>query len=670
MNDSDLSAIVSRIRSVCLSVAVICAFTFDASGITTKRIASGLNRPVYVTSPSGDTGRLFILEQHTGRIKILKLETGLVNDTPFLDIDGLATGNEQGLLGLAFDPNYAENGFFYVNFTESDRTTNIRRYRVSADNPDIADPASGTTIIRYSQPFSNHNGGWLGFGPDGYLYICAGDGGSANDPGNRAQDITDQKLGKILRLDVSGDDFPADTTRNYAIPPDNPFVGIEGDDEIWAYGLRNPWRASFDRLTGDFYIGDVGQNQVEEINFQPASSTGGENYGWRVMEGNRCNFPNDPLPCNDPSFTPPIHTYLHSGGINGGQSVSGGYVYRGPISEIQGVYFFADFVSSQIWSFRYDGTNKTDFKRRTEELAPDAGTVGSISSFGEDAVGNLYICDLGGEIFRIVCDSDRSGDFDADCEIDFADYAMIASAWLTTSSDDLWNPLFDISDPQDGIVNMLDIKAFAANWLADFRLAAHWKLDETQGDVAGDGAGDNDGTVHGDPLWRPSGGMKGGALEFDGVDDYVETPFILDPANGSFTVEAWIKGDVPGRAIVSQTNAGGPGVTWLGAEPSQGRLITELVPPPDGRLVTPALMSEFVVTDALWHKVVFVWDGSFRHLYADGTQVAKDETAINPLASSQGDLHIGSAGDLAETGFWSGLIDEVRIYDRAVTPSN
>jgi glucose/arabinose dehydrogenase len=670
MKDSDYSSIGSRMRSLCLSVIVVCAFTFDASGITARRIASGLNRPVYVTSPAGDTGRLFILEQHTGRIKILNLDTGLMNVTPFLDIDGLATGNEQGLFGLAFDPNYAENGFFYVNFTESDRTTNIRRYQVSANDPDIADPASGTTIIRYSQPFSNHNGGWIGFGPDGYLYICAGDGGSGNDPGNRAQDITNQKLGKILRLDVGGDDFPADATRNYSIPPDNPFVGIEGDDEIWAYGLRNPWRAGFDRLTGDFYIADVGQNQVEEINFQPAASTGGENYGWRVMEGNRCNFPNDPLPCNDPSLTPPIHAYLHSGGINGGQSVSGGYVYRGPIREIQGVYFFADFVSNQIWSFRYDGTNKTDFTRRTEELAQDAGTVGSISSFGEDAMGNLYICDLGGEIFKIVCDSDRSGDFDADCDIDSVDYAIMASAWLTTSGDALWNPLYDISDPKDGIVNMLDLEAFAANWLADFRLAAHWKLDETQGSLAGDSAGDNDGTLHGGPMWRPSGGMKGGALELDGVDDYVEIPSVLDPADGSFTVEAWIKGDIAGRVIISQTNAGGPGVTWLGTEPSQGRLMTELVPPPDGRLVTPALASDFVLTDGLWHNIAFVWDGAFRHLYVDGNQVAKDGNTLEPLATSQGDLHIGAAGDLAETGFWSGLIDQVRIYDRTVTPLN
>lgn len=655
---------------IVLSAVIIGAGASRASGITTRRVASGLSRPVYVTSPPADAERLFILEQHTGRIKILNLDTGLLNGTPFLDIDGLATGNEQGLLGLAFDPNYAENGFFYVNFTESNGTTDIRRYRVSAGNPDIADPGSGATVIMYSQPFSNHNGGWLGFGPDGYLYICAGDGGSGNDPGNRAQDITDQRLGKILRLDINGDDFPADATRNYAIPPDNPFVGTAGDDEIWAYGLRNPWRASFDRLTGDFYIADVGQNQVEEINFQPASSTGGENYGWRVMEGTRCNIPNDPLPCSDPSFTPPIHEYLHSGGLDGGQSISGGYVYRGPIREIQGTYFFADYVSSQIWSFRFDGANKTDFVNRTAELSPDAGSIESISSFGEDVAGNLYIVDLGGEIFKIVCDSARRGDFDADCDIDLTDYALLASAWLTMPTDALWDAVYDISDPADGIVDMRDFEAFAANWLADFRLAAHWKLDETGGAIAYDDAGDNDGALHGTPTWRPSGGMSGGALEFDGVDDYIETPFVLDPADGPFSVHARIKGDSPGGVIVSQRNDTGAGVVWLGTEPAQGKLMTELVPAPAGRFVTPPLVSESVVTDGLWHRIAFVWDGSFRRLYVDETLVAQDDTALAPLASSAGGLHVGAGADLDADGFWSGLIDEVRVYDQAVEPGS
>jgi glucose/arabinose dehydrogenase len=408
---------------------------------------------------------LFIVEQHTGRIKILNLNTGLVNSTPFLDIDGLATGNEQGLLGLAFHPDYAANGLFYVNFNESSGTTNIRRYQVSAGNPDIANPGSGTTVMTYSQPYSNHNGGWLGFGPDSFLYISSGDGGSGNDPGNRAQDITSQKLGKILRINVNGDDFPGDTNRNYAIPSSNPFVGWTGDDEIWAYGLRNPWRASFDRLTGDLYIADVGQIQREEINFQPASSTGGENYGWRVMEGTRCNFPSDPLPCYDPSFTAPIHEYMHVGAPDGGHSITGGYVYRGPIRQLQGTYFFTDYVSDQIWSFRFDGTSKTEFVNRTAELSPDVGSIGSISSFGEDAFGNLYIVDLGGEVFKIVCKPAASGDFEGDCDVDLTDFAMFALAWSTQLGDAQWNPKYDISDPRDGIINLNDLAVFVEEWL-------------------------------------------------------------------------------------------------------------------------------------------------------------------------------------------------------------
>lgn len=639
-----------------------------ASAIATKRIASGLRRPLYVTAPSGDTDRLFIVEQHTGLIKILNLKTGLINNTPFLEINGLSTRDEQGLLGMEFHPDYDVNGFFYVNFTESNSTTNIRRYSVSAGNPDIADAASGTTIMTYAQPFSNHNGGWLGFGPDGFLYISTGDGGSGNDPGNRAQDITNQKLGKMLRVDVNGDDFPADPTRNYAIPADNPFVGTTGDDEIWAYGLRNPWRASFDRLTGDLYIADVGQGQREEINFQPASSTGGENYGWRVMEGYRCNIANDSLPCNDPSFIAPIHEYSHISGSDGGFSITGGYVYRGPIRELQGIYFFADYVSNQIWSFRFDGTAKTEFVNRTAELASDVGSVGAISSFGEDAAGNLYITDLHGEVFKIVCGSTRSGDFDGDCDVDMADFTIIASAWLTRPGDGLWNRLADISEPSDEIIDMLDLDVFSESWLSDFRLAAHWKLDEAQGTIARDSAGDNDGTLYGNPTWQPTGSMIRGALELDGIDDYVGTPFVLDPADGPFSVYGWIRGEAQGQVIVSQMNDTAPGQTWIGTEPLDGKLMTRLVPPTVGRFVPPPLVSESVITDGQWHHIGFVWDGSLRHLYVDDTEVAKDDGPLNSLKSSQGGLYIGAGEGLDAASFWSGLIDDIRIYDQAVTP--
>jgi glucose/arabinose dehydrogenase len=638
----------------------------NAAGIVAERVASGLSRPVYVTSPPGDVDRLFIVEQHTGRIKILNLGSGLINPTPFLQIGGLSTGNEQGLLGLAFDPNYAGKGFFYVNFTDTSGSTNIRRYQVSADDPNVADAATAMTVMTYAQPFSNHNAGWLGFGPDGFLYICAGDGGSGNDPGNRAQDVTNQRLGKIMRIDVHGDDFPADPTRNYAIPPDNPFVGRTGDDEIWAYGLRNPWRVSFDRLTGDLYIADVGQSQREEIDFQPASSKGGENYGWRVMEGTRCNIPTDALPCNDPSFTPPIHEYSHTGAPNGGDSITGGYVYRGPVAQLWGIYFFADYVSNQIWSFRFDGVNKTDFMNRTAELSADVGSIQSISSFGEDASGNLYIVSLDGEVFEIVCKSTQSGDFDGDCDIDLSDFALFARAWLTNSSDARWNGLYDISEPKDGVVNALDLAVFADHWLADLRVVARWKMNESEGNIAHDSAGDNNGTLHGNPVWQPTGGKAGGAMQLDGVSDYVSTGFVLNPADGPFTLLVWIKGGSPGQVIVSQADGTGIGATWLGAGALDGSLLTEIAPPAAGRIGSPPLVSAILITDGRWHLVGLVWDGSHRRLYVDGAEAAADAEPLAALESSDGGLYFGAGKNLDAPSFWAGLIDDVRIYDVAL----
>ncbi|MCZ6492810.1 MAG: PQQ-dependent sugar dehydrogenase [Planctomycetota bacterium] len=300
--------------------------------LTTVRVASGLNRPVFATHAPGDFSRLFIVEQR-GVIKILDLATKMVLAEPFLDIDVLVGGpndnfDERGLLGLAFHPDYQTNGYFYVNYTNNSSDTSIRRFTVSG-NPDIADPASFFTLLTISQPFANHNGGWMGFGPnDDYLYIATGDGGFFCDPGQRAQDITNQLLGKMLRIDVDGDDFPKDINRNYAIPPDNPFVGVTGDDEIWAYGLRNPWRSSFDRETGDLYIADVGQNAREEIDYQPAASRGGENYGWDCEEGTECANSVSPdcagtangCSCGDPTLVNPIHEYTHSFGF----SITGG----------------------------------------------------------------------------------------------------------------------------------------------------------------------------------------------------------------------------------------------------------------------------------------------------------------------------------------------------------
>jgi glucose/arabinose dehydrogenase len=378
--------------------------------VTSVRVATGLSRPVFVTHAPGDFSRVFVVEQRNvdgvfsrAAISILRLPSYALEPVPFLEINGVTTESEQGLLGLAFHPDYANNGYFYVNYTTTgggpDGQTVVERYTVSS-NPDVADPASAQVILRIPQPYPNHNGGWIEFGPDGYLYISTGDGGSGGDPGNRAQNLG-SLLGKMLRIDVDGDDFTANPDLNYAIPPGNPF-----GDELWAYGLRNAWRCAFDGLTGDLYIGDVGQGSWEELNFQPASSPGGENYGWKCYEG---NAPYSPSFCSDPNtLTFPFLVYGHSQSVPPtnaqGCSVTGGVVYRGcTIPSLDGTYFFADFCSSWIYSLRYDGSTVSEVTNRTAELAPSGGGfINSIASFGEDAYGEVYICDLGGEIFKII----------------------------------------------------------------------------------------------------------------------------------------------------------------------------------------------------------------------------------------------------------------------------
>jgi glucose/arabinose dehydrogenase len=362
--------------------------TGTGSSFSTTLVASGLDRPVYVTAPPGDTARLFILEQHTGHIRILDIASGKLNSTPFLTIDNVSDGNEEGLLGLAFPPDYSNSGRFYVNYTQHSQTI-IARGVVSSD-ADVAG-AQLETLMAIDQPFSNHNGGWMGFGPDGMLYIASGDGGSANDPQNHAQAL-DDRLGKILRVDVSAG-------IGFSSPSDNPFVDDDGDDTVWAYGLRNAWRCSFDRSTGDLYMADVGQEQIEEINIQPADSNGGENYGWSCKEGTQCTT-NDSCDCSD-ALVDPVFEYTHGDGC----SITGGYVYRGSaIPSLEGMYFYADFCSDQIWTIMVEGLTASESTNRTDELRPSSGLgIDAISSFGEDAAGELYICDLfDGEVFKIV----------------------------------------------------------------------------------------------------------------------------------------------------------------------------------------------------------------------------------------------------------------------------
>jgi glucose/arabinose dehydrogenase len=343
-----------------------------------EEVASGLSDPLYLTAPAGDS-RLFVVEQG-GRIRVIK--NGQLLPTPFLDITPrVATGSEQGLLSVAFHPSYASNGFFYINFKDPDRITRIERYSVSS-NPDVADEGSAKLILTISQPFPNHNGGLNLFGPDGMLYIGTGDGGSGGDPEGNGQNLG-TLLGKILRIDVDHGD-------PYSIPADNPFVGRAGArPEIWAYGLRNPWRFSFDKRGGVLYIADVGQDRFEEVNVVP-SNAGGINYGWNTMEGSSCFTV---ASCSQTGLQLPVLVYDHSSGC----SVTGGYAYRGSITNGPiGHYFYSDYCAGFLKSFRYQKGGATD--QRTY----DVGSIGSITSFGEDSSGELYMTSSNGRVYRIV----------------------------------------------------------------------------------------------------------------------------------------------------------------------------------------------------------------------------------------------------------------------------
>jgi glucose/arabinose dehydrogenase len=347
--------------------------------IVLEPVISGLDHPVLATNAGDGSGRIFIVQQ-TGQILILKGTT--LNATPFLDVSGLITnpaGGEQGLLGLAFDPNYSTNGNFFITYTDKTDVGNdiLERFHVSA-NADIADSNSGQIVLSVTEPFENHNGGNIAFGPDGFLYFGLGDGGNGGDPQGNGQN-TNTLLGKLLRLDVSS--LP------YSIPSGNPFTGAGVKHEIWSYGLRNPWRFSFDKSTGDLYVGDVGQGAEEEIDFQAAGAAGGQNYGWNSREGNLCY-----ATCTIPSgYVPPVSVYTHSDGC----AVTGGYVYRGTqFPALQGVYLFSDYCSGTLWGMYKNSSNQWVKKAIME-------TGYNVSSFGEDEAGELYIVDLGGNLVHI-----------------------------------------------------------------------------------------------------------------------------------------------------------------------------------------------------------------------------------------------------------------------------
>jgi glucose/arabinose dehydrogenase len=389
-----------------------------------QRVASGLSAPIAITHAPGQPNQLYIA-QRSGAVRILDLTTGIVQTDPFITIPGVDTEGEGGLLGLAFHPNFASNGKFYVNLTSETGaapfSTHVREYTRNAINPSLADVSSQREILSFAQPQSNHNGGWIGFSPtDSNLYIATGDGGGGNDDdaghtdgiGN-AQDTTNNLLGKMLRINVNADDFLADSTRNYAIPANNPFkAGVgdpaddAGDDEIWSYGLRNPFRASFDRANGDLWIGDVGQSAREEIDHQP-NGAGGANFGWRLREGRIAN-PTVGVGGTAPAGAiDPVYDYDRDADAFGGSVVTGGYVYRGPDPTLQGKYFFLDSRNTSstgddnYWMF--DPADPFGTVTNIDALLlPDVRSAEFPVSFGEDALGNLYIAYLAsGEVYRI-----------------------------------------------------------------------------------------------------------------------------------------------------------------------------------------------------------------------------------------------------------------------------
>ncbi len=446
------------------------------SGVQRLAVGSNLNFPSFATHAPGDRNRLFVT-QLDGNIKILDLNNLNAAPLQFLNIADTDFSGEGGLLSMAFHPNYFASvgtpgrGKFYVYVTvdnggvnvggaTSPFSTHIREYSVLGDpaTSNVADtaPASIKQIVSWPRPQSNHVGGWIGFNPQvtlgqpQYLYISSGDGGGSNDNASghtagtgNAQDTTDNFFGKMLRLDINGDDFTGGAdptnTKNYAIPPTNPFVGVTGDDEIWAYGLRNPFRDSFDRQTGDMWIGDVGQDNLEEIDFQPASKTTATNYGWRLREGNIAT----PTPVGAPvgGAIPdvqgePIYWYGRGSGPLLGETVIGGYRYRGPDPDLQGRYYFADASDDNTWQMI--PTNPVGPGGAVTNIDASLGNLTGIErivSYGEDAVGNLYLVDMAtgannapnpntGEVYRILTNKLVAGDYNADGDVNGSDYIV------------------------------------------------------------------------------------------------------------------------------------------------------------------------------------------------------------------------------------------------------
>ena len=371
--------------------AAVALLAPDQVKLRLEPVYDGFDLPVFLTHAGDGSGRIFVVEK-TGKIWVIV--DGVVQTSPFLDVSEKITtaGNEQGLLGLAFAPDFAETGHLFINYTDRQGATIVERYTVSSSAVDQANPARAFTVLTVAQPAANHNAGMLDFGPDGYLYVPLGDGGAANDRFGNGQN-PDALLGKILRLDVTSD--PA---QPYLIPADNPFVNANWNgqavrDEVWAIGLRNPWRTSFDRETGAFWVADVGQNQIEEVNVLQPGAPGGDNLGWPIMEGNSCFSAAD---CDQSGLVLPVAEYSH---VDGNCSVTGGYVYRGgAFTQWQGLYFYGDYCSGRIWALASNGAGGW---ATAEVMDTDL----TLSSFGQDEAGELYALDYGrGVIYRLVAE--------------------------------------------------------------------------------------------------------------------------------------------------------------------------------------------------------------------------------------------------------------------------
>lgn len=379
--------------------------TDETDTIALRRVGTGFAQPLGLIALPDGSGRVLVLEK-TGRIRILNPETGAIESVDFLDVSGSISSNgERGLLGLALSPDFATDRTLYVHVTNSAGDTEIRQFQTFAGMLDQVDASTSDVILTIGQPETNHNAGWIGFDANGFLIIPMGDGGGSGDPNNLAQN-PQTLLGKVIRIDVSGDDFPSDASRDYAIPAGNSFTDpANGLPEIYAIGLRNPFQSSFDPISGDLLIGDVGQGAIEEISRLPMDDSS-FNFGWAVREGTAFFKGAD-----QPEFTPPVAEYGHGTGDREGRSVTGGLVYQGPVEALQNTYIFADFISDNIWGIPVSDlingqtVASSEFLVLNSDFVPDQGSLTSIASFGTDETGNLYIVSLGGDVFRMEAEN-------------------------------------------------------------------------------------------------------------------------------------------------------------------------------------------------------------------------------------------------------------------------